>query len=78
MRTLATGLLVLLSALVAESSSAQQSINAAPDAIFYNGKIITVDSALRSSRRLPSEASYMLPSGLTLQSKRSLARIRAW
>jgi imidazolonepropionase-like amidohydrolase len=44
MRTLATGLLVLLSALVAESSSAQQSINAAPDAIFYNGKIITVDS----------------------------------
>jgi hypothetical protein len=31
--------------LVAESSTAQQSINAAPDAIFHNGKIITVDSS---------------------------------
>ncbi len=44
MKILATGSLVLLSALVAESSIAQQSINAPPDAIFYNGKIITVDS----------------------------------
>src|SRR5882762_11478805 len=44
MKTLATGLLVLLSVLVAESSIAQQSINAPPDTIFYNGKIITVDS----------------------------------
>src|SRR5215470_13447839 len=44
MKTLATGLLVLLSVLVAESSMAQQSINAPPDTIFYNGKIITVDS----------------------------------
>ena len=44
MKTLATGLLVLLSVLVAESSIAQQSINAPPDTVFYNGKIITVDS----------------------------------
>jgi hypothetical protein len=44
MKTLATGLLVLLSLLVAENSIAQQSINAPPDTIFYNGKIITVDS----------------------------------
>ncbi|HMI14881.1 MAG TPA: hypothetical protein VK526_00785, partial [Bradyrhizobium sp.] len=44
MKTLATGLLVLLSVLVSESSIAQQSINAPPDTIFYNGKIITVDS----------------------------------
>ena len=43
MKTLATGLFVLLSVLVAESSFAQQGINAPPDAIFYNGKIITVD-----------------------------------
>jgi predicted amidohydrolase YtcJ len=33
-----------LSVLVAESSIAQQSTNAPPDTIFYNGKIITVDS----------------------------------
>src|SRR5262245_14389832 len=44
MKTLATGLLVLLSVLAAESSIAQQGINAPPDAIFYNGKIIAVDS----------------------------------
>ena len=44
MKTSATGLLVLLSVLVAESSIAQQGINAPPDTIFYNGKIITVDS----------------------------------
>jgi predicted amidohydrolase YtcJ len=44
MKTLATGLLVLLSVLAAESSIAQQGINAPPDTIFYNGKIITVDS----------------------------------
>src|ERR1700678_317780 len=44
MKTLATGLLVLLSVLVAESSIAQQGINAPPDTIFYNGKFITVDS----------------------------------
>jgi predicted amidohydrolase YtcJ len=44
MKTLATGLLVLLTVLVAESSIAQQGINAPPDTIFYNGKIITVDS----------------------------------
>src|SRR5437868_6258886 len=44
MKTFATGLLVLLSVLVAESSIAQQGINAPPDTIFYNGKIITVDS----------------------------------
>ena len=43
MKILITGLLVLLSVLVAESSFAQQGINAPPDAIFYNGKIITVD-----------------------------------
>src|SRR5882762_11412350 len=43
MKTLATGLLVLLSVLVAERSTAQQAINAPPDTIFYNGKIITVD-----------------------------------
>ena len=43
MKTLATGLLVLSSVLVAQSSIAQQSTNAPPDAIFYNGKIITVD-----------------------------------
>ena len=44
MKTLASALLVLLSMLVAESSIAQQGINAPPDTIFYNGKIITVDS----------------------------------
>ena len=44
MKALATTLLVLLSVLVAESSIAQQGINAPPDTIFYNGKIITVDS----------------------------------
>ena len=44
MKTFATGLLVLLSVLVGKSSIAQQGINAPPDAIFYNGKIITVDS----------------------------------
>jgi imidazolonepropionase-like amidohydrolase len=44
MKTLATGLLVLLSVLVAASSIAQQGINAPPDTIFYNGKILTVDS----------------------------------
>ena len=43
MKTLATGLLVLLSLLVAENSNAQQSINSPPDTIFYNDKIITVD-----------------------------------
>src|ERR1700730_17314662 len=44
MKTLATWLLVLLGVLVAESSIAQQGISATPDTIFYNGKIITVDS----------------------------------
>ena len=44
MKTFATGLLVLLSVLVAQSSIAQQGSNAPPDTIFYNGKIITVDS----------------------------------
>jgi predicted amidohydrolase YtcJ len=44
MKTLATGLLGLLSVLVAESSIAQQGISAPPDTIFYNGRIITVDS----------------------------------
>src|SRR5258707_434714 len=44
MKTLATGLLALLSVLVAENSIAQQGINVPPDTIFYNGKIITVDS----------------------------------
>jgi hypothetical protein len=34
MKTLATGLLAMLSVLVAESSIAQQGINAPPDAIF--------------------------------------------
>src|SRR5882672_4235199 len=43
MKTLATGLLALSMALIAESSLAQQSSNAPPDTIFYNGKIITVD-----------------------------------
>jgi predicted amidohydrolase YtcJ len=43
MKTLTTALLVLL-LLVAESSIAQQGINAPPDTIFYNGKIVTVDS----------------------------------
>src|SRR5258708_33733060 len=42
MKTLANGLLVCV--LVAETSIAQQGINAPPDTIFYNGKIITVDS----------------------------------
>ena len=36
--------LLVLSLLVAERSIAQQDINAPPDTIFYNGKIITVDS----------------------------------
>src|SRR5262249_1927267 len=43
MKALATALLTLLSVLVVESSIAQQGINAPPDTIFYNGKIITVD-----------------------------------
>jgi hypothetical protein len=47
MKTLARGpvLLVLLSMFVAERAIAQQGIGAPPDTIFYNGKIITVDSA---------------------------------
>lgn len=44
MKTLAAGLLVVSSVLVAPGAIAQQGINAPPDAIFYNGKIITVDS----------------------------------
>src|SRR5262245_6620173 len=44
MKALATALLGLLSVLVAESSIAQQGINAPPDTIFHNGKVITVDS----------------------------------
>src|SRR5262245_47292947 len=44
MKALATSLLGLLSVLVAESSIAQQGINAPPDTIFHNGKVITVDS----------------------------------
>ena len=44
MKTLAIGLLAVLGVLVAPSTIAQQGINAPPDAIFYNGKIITVDS----------------------------------
>lgn len=44
MKALATALLVLLSVLAAESAFAQQGINTSPDTIFYNGKIITVDS----------------------------------
>src|SRR5438270_1128138 len=44
MKILTTGFVVLLSVLVAESSIAQQGINAPRDTIFYNGKIITVDS----------------------------------
>src|SRR5215471_10671499 len=43
MRRLATGLLALLGALVADSSIAQQGINAPPDTIFFNGKVMTVD-----------------------------------
>jgi predicted amidohydrolase YtcJ len=43
MKTLATGLLVLLSVLVAQTSIAQQGSNAPPETIFYNGKVITVD-----------------------------------
>src|SRR5262245_9541303 len=43
MKALATAVLTLLSVLVVESSIAQQGINAPPDTIFYNGKIITVD-----------------------------------
>jgi predicted amidohydrolase YtcJ len=44
MKTLATGLLALLNVLLAPSAIAQQGTDAQPDAIFYNGKIITVDS----------------------------------
>ena len=43
MKTSAAVVLVFLNVLVAENSSAQQGIGAPPDAIFYNGKIITVD-----------------------------------
>ena len=39
-----SAMLALLSVFVAGSAAAQQGINAPPDAIFYNGKIITVDS----------------------------------
>src|ERR1700693_4962542 len=47
MKTLASGsvLLVLFSMFIAERAIAQQGISAPPDTIFYNGKIITVDSA---------------------------------
>src|SRR4029077_340195 len=45
MKPLAAALPALLSVLVAPSAIAQQGINAQPDAIFYNGTIITVDSA---------------------------------
>jgi predicted amidohydrolase YtcJ len=44
MKTFATGLLALLSVLVAPIAMAQQGINTPLDAIFYNGKIITVDA----------------------------------
>jgi len=44
-------LLVLLSVFVAQSSIAQQGINAPPDAIFYNGKVIQSIRALRLRRR---------------------------
>src|ERR1700745_1311114 len=37
-------MIALLSVFVMESAIAQQGINAPPDSIFYNGKIITVDS----------------------------------
>ena len=37
-------MIALLSVFVTESTIAQQGINAPPDSIFYNGKIITVDS----------------------------------
>jgi predicted amidohydrolase YtcJ len=47
MKTSATGLLVLLSVLVAQSSIAQQGVNAPPDTIFYNGRIITVDPGFK-------------------------------
>jgi predicted amidohydrolase YtcJ len=40
----ASVMLALLSVFVMESAVAQQAINAPPDSIFYNGKIITVDS----------------------------------
>jgi len=43
MKPSATALLVLVSMLFAQSSIAQQGTNAPPDAIFFNGKIITVD-----------------------------------
>ena len=42
MKTLA--IIVLLSLLVAENSIAQQGINGPPDTIFFNGKIVMVDS----------------------------------
>src|ERR1700693_373911 len=47
MKTLASGsvLLVLFSMFIAERAIAQQGISAPPDTIFYNGKIITVDSS---------------------------------
>jgi amidohydrolase family protein len=47
MKTLASGsvLLVLFSMFIAERAIAQQGMSAPPDTIFYNGKIITVDSA---------------------------------
>src|SRR5579863_6378795 len=35
----------LLSVFVASAAFAQQGVNAPPDAIFYNGKIVTVDAA---------------------------------
>jgi predicted amidohydrolase YtcJ len=45
MKALTNGslMLALLSAIIAPHAFAQQSINAPPDAIFYDGKIITVD-----------------------------------
>src|SRR5262245_17098259 len=75
MKTLATGLLVLLSVLVAESSIAQQGINAPPDAIFYNGKIITVDSGFTVQQAFAVRGEQYVAVGRMLQSKRSQARI---
>ena len=74
MKTLATGLLALSSTLVAPSAIAQQG-NASPDVIFYNGKIITVDSGFTIAQAFALRGDQYVAVGRTLQFARSQARI---
>lgn len=78
MKTLATGLLALLSVLVAQSSLAQQASNALPDAIFFNGKIITVDPGFTIHQAFAVRGEAYVAVGTNAASGPSPARTRAW